>query len=703
MTAPELTSFVWPERDLARAFERLATLSDLRCPTLDLPRGTVALGGETLLARAAETSGLVLVPAAPWDPPPARRASRPALWKMAHDAGDGWLLLRARRAGKIQVEGPRGEIAWIPRHAIAPRAPAARPFSGGSDRFDLLDELGVNDAATRALVEQTASEQAGARVPEWVGFELDLPANVSLRDLARRHSFAGRLALLLGVEVVSMAIYLGLWRWLAEYALSGSILGQAIVGWGLLLALLAPARLLAGWLAGRAALDASELLQRRLLAGALRLDLDSSRRHGSGGYIAQALEAERFESLALEAGLQTVLTAVEIGALVFVLSWAGAEPSILLAVAAGFAATVRIAAAAHGHRAAWAAQRIATLGSAIERILGHRTCLIQEKPQESREDEDRLVSRLHDLGQALDRSVIAMEVWTTRLWALMAAGVALVLAHGTGDSGRLVVLLAVILLAERAMTSLGAALQTVSAARIAARNLRPVLARVRATADPPALALDELPPATAASEEALLEARHLSLRFPATRLPALDSIHLCMRSGERALLEGPSGSGKSTLLAVLSGLRKADAGGRALRGLDPTAYGERLWRRRVALVPQFHDNHLFSAPLAFNLLLGRAWPPAPGDLDEALLLCSELALSGLIERMPLGLMQPVGEGGWRLSHGERGRVFVARALLMPAEIVLLDESFAGLDPETARIALVAAERRSRSLLVVAHS
>ena len=55
--------------------------------------------------------------------------------------------------------------------------------------------------------------------------------------------------------------------------------------------------------------------------------------------------------------------------------------------------------------------------------------------------------------------------------------------------------------------------------------------------------------------------------------------------------------------------------------------------------------------------------------------------------MPAGLQQMVGETGWQLSHGERSRLYIARALLQGAELVVLDESFAALDPETLARAL----------------
>ena len=71
--------------------------------------------------------------------------------------------------------------------------------------------------------------------------------------------------------------------------------------------------------------------------------------------------------------------------------------------------------------------------------------------------------------------------------------------------------------------------------------------------------------------------------------------------------------------------------------------------------------------------------------------------------MPGGLFQLVGEMGWQLSHGERSRVFMARALLQGADLVVLDESFAELDPESLKQCLPEAADLARSLLVVAHA
>src|SRR5262249_46386276 len=101
-------------------------------------------------------------------------------------------------------------------------------------------------------------------------------------------------------------------------------------------------------------------------------------------------------------------------------------------------------------------------------------------------------------------------------------------------------------------------------------------------------------------------------------------------------------------------------------------------------------------------LMGRAWPPSDADLAEAEAICRELDLGNLLERMPAGIMQTVGETGWQLSHGERSRLFLARALLQKADLVVLDESFAALDPVTLATAVACARRRARALIVIAH-
>lgn len=193
----------------------------------------------------------------------------------------------------------------------------------------------------------------------------------------------------------------------------------------------------------------------------------------------------------------------------------------------------------------------------------------------------------------------------------------------------------------------------------------------------------------------------MTYRYPGAATATLRSAAIRIGHGERILLEGASGGGKSTLAAVLTGLRRPDAGLVLLEGLDRATLGAG-WHERATGAPQFHENHIFSGTLGFNLLMGRGWPAAEADLQAARALCEELGLADLLERMPSGLMQMVGETGWQLSHGERSRIFLARALLQDAPLTIMDESFAALDPQTLRRCLQCAMRRARTLVVIAH-
>jgi len=185
-------------------------------------------------------------------------------------------------------------------------------------------------------------------------------------------------------------------------------------------------------------------------------------------------------------------------------------------------------------------------------------------------------------------------------------------------------------------------------------------------------------------------------------MPVLRGCTITAAAGDRVLVVGGSGGGKSTLASLVAGLRPPSAGLILVGGLDRRTLGAHGWRRLVVATPQFHENHVLSETFAFNLLMGRQWPPHDFDFDEAEQVSRELGLGDLLDRMPAGLMQQVGEGGWQLSHGERSRLFMARTLLQGGDVMILDESFAALDPANLRETLECVLRRAPTLMVIAH-
>jgi ATP-binding cassette subfamily B protein len=149
-------------------------------------------------------------------------------------------------------------------------------------------------------------------------------------------------------------------------------------------------------------------------------------------------------------------------------------------------------------------------------------------------------------------------------------------------------------------------------------------------------------------------------------------------------------------------LRQPESGLLLSGGLDKATLGESGWSDRVVSVPQFHENHILTESLAFNVLLGQTWPPPASDLRRADDVCRRLGLGDLLDRMPNGLMQMVGEGGWQLSHGEKSRIFMARALLQNSDLLILDESFGALDPENMKLCLEYTLEQANALMVIAH-
>ena len=182
------------------------------------------------------------------------------------------------------------------------------------------------------------------------------------------------------------------------------------------------------------------------------------------------------------------------------------------------------------------------------------------------------------------------------------------------------------------------------------------------------------------------------------RGPVLDGIDLTIRPGETVALVGRSGAGKSTCANLL--LRFWDVGSGHIRigTRDLRELPLAVLRKLVAYVPQ--DVHLFNETIADNIRLG--FPDAP---MEAVARAARLAQAhDFITGLPDGYATVCGERGARLSGGQRQRIAIARALLVDAPVLVLDEASSSLDTENERALQVAMEavRRDRAVLVIAH-
>ena len=506
---------------------------------------------------------------------------------------------------------------------------------------------------------------------------------------------------MLAIFALAYGLEIEAWRLIGGAALDGHLDFGWLAAWALLMLSLVPLRWLGAWLDTGFALEASRILKQRLLAGALRVDLDEARRQGAGQWLSRVMEAQALESLALGGGLAVLVSTLELAFAAWVLSQGAAPLAHLALLALWLVITGVMAWRYQGRLATWTGQRLRMTHDLIESMQGHRTRLAQERAARRDAQEDRGSSDYLQASQRLDRALLPVVALVPAAW--LVGGLMLMapaLSTGRVAAAGLAISLGGILFAHRALHGVAGGLGALARAAVAWQQVATLFKTGGADVPDTPFFSSALPQA-AGTAGPLLQADALAFRHAGQERHVLQGLDLEIRRGERVLLQGASGSGKSTLVSLLTGLRSPTQGNLLLAGLDRDTLGPH-WQRLATEAPQFHDNHIMSGTMAFNLLLGREGPHSPADLAEAGELCEELGLGPLLQRMPAGLHQHVGDTGWQLSHGEKSRVFLARALLQKAPLTVLDESFAALDPATLRQCLQTAVRRSQALVVVAH-
>lgn len=169
----------------------------------------------------------------------------------------------------------------------------------------------------------------------------------------------------------------------------------------------------------------------------------------------------------------------------------------------------------------------------------------------------------------------------------------------------------------------------------------------------------------------------VSLTYPNSAVPALESISLTINQGTFIAFVGPSGAGKTSLVDVILGILKPTQGQIEVSNLQPLeAFA--MWPGAVAYLPQ--DVEIINGSVRENICLGLDTKKVG---DEDLWSAIDAAhLREIVELLPEGLDAPMGERGMKISGGQRQRLGIARALLSKPQLIVLDEATSALDGET---------------------
>lgn len=169
---------------------------------------------------------------------------------------------------------------------------------------------------------------------------------------------------------------------------------------------------------------------------------------------------------------------------------------------------------------------------------------------------------------------------------------------------------------------------------------------------------------------------NVSLGYQGVEKFALSDVSIEIKKGETIALVGPSGSGKSTMIKLLAGLYEPTLGKVSFNGIDIRNTDLHELRRRIGLVAQ--ETQLFAGSVRENLLFVK-----PDATDEECIKSLHLAQAdSILERTDKGLDTRIGEGGLKLSGGEKQRLAIARALLRDPDLIVFDEATSSLDSIT---------------------
>ena len=188
----------------------------------------------------------------------------------------------------------------------------------------------------------------------------------------------------------------------------------------------------------------------------------------------------------------------------------------------------------------------------------------------------------------------------------------------------------------------------------------------------------DTPPANpiAIGEIEQLAFKQVGFQHQTANFKAIDQISFEAKKGETIAFVGPSGAGKSTLVKLLVGLYEPQEGEILMNGVNTAQIDMSALRNQISFVTQ--DTQLFAGTIKENL----AFVAPAATEDDMLLALTKASCANILDKGGNGLATVIGEGGLKLSGGEKQRLSIARALLRHPHLLIFDEATSSLDSLT---------------------
>lgn len=683
-----LKQLLWPESQLLNGINRLAQ-------TLDGEHAATNTSTHKL-EEYAETLGIEAIPTLTHYGELQKTLGRltPGIVAFNQAGQKNYLFIKARKGKRLSVLLPQGGNTFCDIAELAECIREDHGYEPDANTEQTLKNLGLHgDRLARAKTLMIYQQLATYPIE---GLWLLRPHAKRGFKAATTHARLGHYALAFGLAHLCERVALIAGVSLLGYGITqGNWTTSLIISW--LLIMLSHWALSVFGQSCQVQLDVrlGLIIKRHLQYSALRLSPQAHASKGPAQLLGQALEADSLQTNALPGVFSAANAAMDllIGLMIalFIQQWLVSGLLIIFVLVCVY--LIREFNRSYYH---WAKRRKQLSHLTIEHMQGNRTRLMQSGPDRWHKAEERLLHNYWLASVTMDKFALWLQAVIPALWLISSSAIlCIAIIFSLLSLVQLAALLGVILLVSQAWHGIADSSQQLARSWYSWREIHDLLKH----------AADEQPYKAGQHEtepnESNLSVNQVSFSYKGNK-SILQSININLQQGKNYLLQGESGSGKSTLLAILAGQTNPQQGWLLCNDRDLQTLGHQYWRKKICWVPQYHDNYLFSAALLFNLLLGRAWPPRMQDVKDAQIVCEKLGLTPLLNKMPAGILQSVGEMGWQLSQGERSRVYLARALLQNADFLLLDESLGALDATTSLNILTSLQSESSGIVLCMH-